>query len=186
MKNLMAFQYHRVQSKSIWSDLEPNTKYRIFVFAHNVFGGTINQTVTITGNGTDNPTPFIQTVGGSLQINEQTSSKIPLINFGKEVTSTASGTITITVTANGEIFISGLAIQEVFLPPTNCLENITLMSALNASSDFITDQTINSTQMISGAGILVNYNAKSAIHLNAGFEVSQGPVFIASNNGCSN
>ncbi|MBK8503286.1 MAG: hypothetical protein IPL46_14355 [Saprospiraceae bacterium] len=170
----------------VWSDLKPGTKYRVFVFASNIVNGPTNQTVTITGNGVNDPAPFLQSVAGDLLINDVTSTNDPLLSFGKIVTSTVSGTITIVVTAPDEIWISGLALQEVFFPPTNCLENITLMSALNTSSDFITDQTITSTHMISGVGVLVNYSAKTAINLNVGFEVSQGPTFIASNEGCNN
>ena len=101
---------------AIWSGLQAQTKYRVFVMAHYFIGGTIDQTVTITGNGTDDPAPFVQTVGGSLQVNSQLSSNQPLPSFAKEVTSSATGTITVSVDSTNETWISGLAIQAV--PPT--------------------------------------------------------------------
>ena len=98
---------------AIWSGLEAQKKYRVYVFAHYFIGGNINQTVTITGDGSNDPAPFVQTVGGSLQVNDQLSSNQPLPSFAKEVTSTAGGTVTVSVDATNETWISGLAIQPV-------------------------------------------------------------------------
>lgn len=108
---------------AIWSDLKPNTKYRTYVFATGFIGG-INQTVTITGNGSDNPPPFAQSGGGpnTVFINDQISSTQTLINFGKEVTSNNAGIIEIKVKPNvngGESNISAMAIQEVLGAPTS-------------------------------------------------------------------
>lgn len=112
----------------VWSDLKPNTKYRVFVFAHTPFGNTFTQTVTITGSGVDNPAPFAQTVNGGLAINDQTSSNQPLFSFGKEVTSKSDGTIDINVSKNGELIITGLAIQEVLGPPTTPMDGVQVSS----------------------------------------------------------
>ncbi len=108
--------------QSTWSSLKPNTRYRIFVFMTGAFG-TINQTVTILGNGTDNPAPFVQTAApNELRINDQLSTTQPLLTFGKMVTSTNNGTIMVNITPNaagGEMNVSAMAIQEVVGPPAN-------------------------------------------------------------------
>ena len=101
-----------------WSGLEAQKKYRVFVFAHYFIGGTIDQTVTITGHGNDNPAPFVQTVAGSLQVNDRLSVNQPLPGFDREVTSSASGTITISVDAPNETWLSGLALQALPATPT--------------------------------------------------------------------
>jgi hypothetical protein len=169
-----------------WTGLKAHTKYRVFVFAHYFLGGTVDQTVTITGDGSDNPAPFVQTVSGFLQVNDQTSTNQPLTSFGKEVTSTAGGTITVTVNAANESWISGLAIQEVLgAPPLLCLPaDQTLSSAQMTSALYETAATITSSQVISGAGVLVEYYANTGIILTSGFQVGQDAGFQAGSRGC--
>ncbi|MCZ6661997.1 MAG: hypothetical protein O6951_03595 [Actinobacteria bacterium] len=170
-----------------WSGLEAHTGYRVFVFAHYSLGGTIEQTVTITGDGTADPTPFTQTVGGALQVNDQTSTSEPLISFGKEVTSTAGGSITITVTpAANASWISGLAIQEVLGAPSSLCQaaDVTLSLPQTTSEVYETAGTITSSQAISGAGVLVEYYANTAISLISGFQVGEDAGFVAGSTGC--
>lgn len=170
----------------VWSDLNPNTAYRIYVFTSFILGGTSEQTVTITGNGTDNPAPFLQTIGGSLLINDEISNNQPLLNFGKTVTSTSTGTITISITGPDELWISGLAIQEVLSAPASCLAaDITLTTAQNTAADFETNGSIFSTQII-GNNATVDYDAQTAISLNTGFHAQQGVTFHAFIDGCGN
>lgn len=169
-----------------WSGLKAHTKYRVWVFAHYSLGGTVDQTVTITGDGTNDPPPFVQTVSGSLHVNDQVSSSQPLTNFAKEVTSTAGGTITITVANAGETWISGLAIQEVLgPPPTFCpAGDLDLASPQTTSSIYETGGKLTSTQAISGVGVVVEYYANVAVILDSGFQVGDGVTFTAGSRGC--
>ena len=94
-----------------WSGLQPNTNYRLFLFAIGLFGG-INQNVTITGSG--DPVKFEQNAGrGVLYINDKESKGDILVNHAKQVKSTNEGTITITVTpaaGTTEMSFSGIGI----------------------------------------------------------------------------
>jgi hypothetical protein len=115
----------------IWRELAPNRKYRVFVLAASEanidFEGPIWQTVTIQGNGNDNPAPFVQDGRGKstgsgdfkqlhLLVNGAVgSSSTQLETLGLIVTSTADGKITVQVdpVAGGHVALSALAIQEL-------------------------------------------------------------------------
>ena len=186
--------YARGTATFSWSGLKNSTDYRVFVFGYGVFG-PIDQSITITGSGP--PTTFNQVAGSSnLFINDVTSSTDPLINFGKQVRSSAIGTITITATSNlgnDEMSFAGLGIQEVLGPPTNsnCAALLTLTGTnvgdnsdtnnmtLNQSSD-----VINSAQTIA-AGVHIVYDAGSEVNLNAGFEVEATALIEAKIGGCN-
>ena len=111
LAGLSGVTYTRGTVTFTWSGLEANTTYRLFIFGLGVFG-PMKQTVTISGSGA--PVTFNQNGNpGQLYINDKESSDDLLVNFAKKITSTASGTITITVTPNSggiEMSFAGLGI----------------------------------------------------------------------------
>ncbi|MFT5191610.1 MAG: hypothetical protein ACI9DF_004572 [Verrucomicrobiales bacterium] len=120
LANINFTHLHRTSTVPIdftWSDLAPTTRYNVYVFAVESFGGvTIGQTVTITGSGVDNPSPFVQatTTGAELWVNaEAGSSSQSLEAYAVPVTSTGSGNIDISISATSaaDVVLSGLAIQ---------------------------------------------------------------------------
>ena len=84
--------------------------------------GGVNQKITITGSGVDNPAPFIQNGAGKseqLLINGSVgSSSADLEQFGLIVTSDATGKISLLIEPQGgtNVHLVGLAIQEFFDP----------------------------------------------------------------------
>ena len=110
-----------------WSGLTPNEKYNVYVLVAERFGGgtDINHTVTILGDGSDNPAPFTQTTtgfGGELQINNQQGDDAqPLENFALTVTADSSGEIDIQLfrddgVSSNIIYIGAVAIQHAVTP----------------------------------------------------------------------
>ncbi len=102
-----------------WSDLVPSTRYHLYVFALENFGGiSIDQTVTIQGAGIDDPAPFTQVsaIGRQLIVNDQVGSdQLPLEAYAIPVTATATGEIDLTIQASAAVadaLLGGLAIQE--------------------------------------------------------------------------
>ncbi len=182
--NLNGVSVSRGNVSITWSDLKPTSRYRVFVFASNVVNAPTQQTISIVGNGVNDPAPFVQNVTGSTEINDQTSTNSPLINFGKIVTPDASGTIVINVVSDGEIWISGLALQEVLGNPNCETGNLTLMGITNSSKTYTTNGTIFSTQHIQGLETSLYYNAETAIQLNQNFEIDLGSKLQVQNVGC--
>lgn len=121
-----------------WSGLAPGEKYNVYVLVAERFdafgtGGpvNINHTVTILGDGSDNPSPFTQTTtgfGGELQINDQQGNDgQSLEDFAITVTADSNGEIDIQLVRNdgqsfntGEptnvIYLSAVAIQHAVTP----------------------------------------------------------------------
>ena len=115
-----------------WSGLIPNEKYNVYLMVAERFdtfgaGGpvNVNQTVTILGDGSDDPTPFTQTTtgfGGELQINnQQGDDSQPLENFALTVTADSSGEIDIQLfrddgVSSNVIYLGAVAIQHAVTP----------------------------------------------------------------------
>lgn len=110
-----------------WSGLIPGEKYNVYVMALERFGGgtDINHTVTILGDGSDDPTPFTQTTtgfGGELQINNQQGDDAQALeDFALTVTADSSGEIDVQLfrddgVSSNIIYIGAVAIQQAVTP----------------------------------------------------------------------
>lgn len=110
-----------------WSGLTPGEKYNVYVMVAERFGGEtdINHTVTILGDGSDDPAPFTQTTtgfGGELQINhQQGDDSQALEDFALTVTADSGGQIDIQLVrddgnASNVIYLSAVAIQHAITP----------------------------------------------------------------------
>ncbi|NQV25303.1 MAG: hypothetical protein HQ518_13155 [Rhodopirellula sp.] len=124
-----------------WSGLVPGEQYNVYVFAaerFDVFGAggpvNINQTVTILGEGSDDPAPFTQTTsgfGGELQINnQQGDSTHPLEDFALTVTADSSGKIDIQLVRDDGQSFDGLIIKNVIY-----LGAVAIQQALTPTSE---------------------------------------------------
>jgi uncharacterized repeat protein (TIGR01451 family) len=112
-----------------WSGLMPGERYNVYVMATEMFGTSfttdpwiVNQTVTITGDGSDDPAPFLMNSTarqGNLLVNEEEGDDTrALESFAKTVTADSSGEIHVDIlrddgTDVDRVIVSGLAIQEV-------------------------------------------------------------------------
>ncbi len=113
--------------EAIWSDLIPGARYAIYVFAmESSSTDTINQLVTITGSGVDDPTPFMQATAGKDDIlivnDEDGDASRTLESYAKIVTADAAGSINVNVRRDdgvirNRVYLAGLAIQEVHVAP---------------------------------------------------------------------
>ncbi len=112
---------------SNWSGLTPSEKYNVYVLVAERFGGgtDINHTVTILGDGSDDPTPFTQTTtgfGGELQINNQQGDDAQALeDFALTVTADSSGEIDVQLfrddgVSSNIIYIGAVAIQQAVTP----------------------------------------------------------------------
>jgi hypothetical protein len=110
-----------------WSGLTPSEEYNVYVLVAERFGGgtDINHTVTILGDGSDNPAPFTQTTsgfGGELQINNQQGDDAQsLEDFALTVTADSSGEIDIQLfrddgVSSNIIYLGAVAIQQAVTP----------------------------------------------------------------------
>ena len=110
-----------------WSGLTPSEKYNVYVLVAERFGGgtDINHTVTILGDGSDDPTPFTQTTtgfGGELQINNQQGDDAQAFeDFALTVTADSSGEIDVQLfrddgVSSNIIYIGAVAIQQAVTP----------------------------------------------------------------------
>lgn len=109
-----------------WSGLNPSEKYNVYVLVAERFGGqNINHTVTILGDGSDNPAPFTQTTtgfGGELQVNNQQGDDAQALeDFALTVTADSSGEIDIQLfrddgVSSNIIYIGAVAIQQAVTP----------------------------------------------------------------------
>ncbi len=110
-----------------WSGLTPSEKYNVYVLVAERFGGgtDINHTVTILGEGSDDPTPFTQTTtgfGGELQINNQQGDDAQALeDFALTVTADSSGEIDVQIfrddgVTSNIIYIGAVAIQQAVTP----------------------------------------------------------------------
>lgn len=112
-----------------WSGLDANEPYNVYVLVAERFGGTdINHTITILGDGSDDPAPFTQTTtgfGGELRVNDQQGdSSQSLEAFALTVTADSSGEIDLQFfrndgASNNVIYIAGLAIQSALTPSSD-------------------------------------------------------------------
>lgn len=110
-----------------WSGLTPSEKYNVYILVAERFAGglDINHTVTILGDGSDNPTPFTQTTtgfGGELQINnQQGDDALALEDFALTVTADSSGEIDVQLVrddgvSSNIIYLGAVAIQHAVTP----------------------------------------------------------------------
>ncbi|MBM81777.1 MAG: hypothetical protein CMJ78_14460 [Planctomycetaceae bacterium] len=110
-----------------WSDLTPGDTYNVYMMAVENFGGGLfmNQTVTITGDGTIDPAPFVQNSDNQnrvLNINgEDGDNTRTLESFALPVVADGNGEILVSVSRNdgvdtNRVYISALAIQPVIAP----------------------------------------------------------------------
>jgi len=117
-----------------FTSLTAGAPYNIYIFAVEQFPGDIvNHTVTITGDGMNEPAPFAQnTTGrhGILQVNDQDGdSTQTLESYAKTATANGSGAINIQFFRNGgvnnnAIYVSGIAIQEAIVPTSESGDTI--------------------------------------------------------------
>lgn len=180
LTNLTGVTYARGTAIFTWSGLEANSKYILFVFGLGVFG-PMNQNVTITGSGT--PIAFVQNAASNIMlINDQTSSTGILTNFGKTMTSSPTGTITITATSNlgnTEMSFAGIGIRRVGCPNNNLvLDTNPLPAGLNQAAFLIQSKGTVQT------GTNVTFLAGKAIELTGVFKTQTGAVFEAKIGGC--
>ena len=98
--------------------MTPDTEYDLWLFAYEPFPQNANQTVTITGGGT-NPAPFTMStvgIGSQLLVNSAIASPArTLCEDAVRTTADANGNIQISIVNNGGDFVilAGAAIQEV-------------------------------------------------------------------------
>jgi hypothetical protein len=149
----------------VWSDLNPELEYEIYVFALEGLFETIEQTVTVEG---DTTTSFDQEFALSqLFVNDQLGdSGQALSDYALVVGADDNGEITITIdpiTGTSDVSIGGLAISEILsVAPTDILlssnevaENVdTTASAVEVGLLSATDSDSNSFtySLVSGAG----------------------------------
>jgi Metallo-peptidase family M12B Reprolysin-like len=180
LTNLTGVTYTRGTVTFTWSSLIPNTQYQIFIFGLGVFA-PINQAVTISGSGT--PVVFNQSsVAGTLYVNDQPSSTTLLTNFGKTMTSSPTGTITITVVPNAgttEMAFAGIGIRKVGCPSNDLvLDTNPVPAGLNQAAFLIQSKGTVQT------GTNVSFLAGKAIELTGVFKAQNGSVFEAKIGGC--
>ncbi|WP_394993960.1 3-coathanger stack domain-containing protein [Emticicia sp.] len=180
LTNLTGVTYARGTATFTWSGLQANTKYLIFVFGLGVFG-PMNQNVTITGSGT--PIAFIQNAASNiLLVNDQVSSTDILTNFSKTMTSSPTGTITITATSNlenTEMSFAGIGIRKVGCPNNDLiLDTNPVPTGLNQAAFLIQSKGTVQT------GTNVTFLAGKAIELTGVFKAQNGSVFEAKIGGC--
>ncbi|MFT5323046.1 MAG: hypothetical protein ACI8P0_000892 [Planctomycetaceae bacterium] len=118
---------------SNWTGLTPGEKYNVYVMVLERFDIppgedtpiNLSHTVTILGDGSDNPVPFTQTTtgfGGELQINnQQGDDALALEDFALTVTADSSGEIDIQLlrddgVSSNIIYIGAVAIQHAVTP----------------------------------------------------------------------
>ena len=103
-----------------WENLNPNTIYDVWVFGLESFGGfNIDQLVTITGSGIDDPAPFVQNSAGKngvLIVNGQDgNSNSSLESYAVPVTSNSNGEIHIdfnVLAGSNAVVLAGVGIQQ--------------------------------------------------------------------------
>ena len=148
-----------------WSGLQPNTQYRIFIFALGIFG-SIDQNISITGSGV--PITFVQnTAVNILCVNDLPSSSDNLDTFGKTVTSTPTGTIVINVTSNlasTEMSFAGIGIRKILCPNSDVTLNATPIPAGISQTGF----KLQATGTVQ-AGTNVSFLSGKAIDLSGVF-----------------
>ncbi len=158
---------------SNWSGLIPNEKYNVYVLVAERFGGgtDINHTVTILGDGSDDPAPFTQTTtgfGGELQINNQQGDAAqPLENFALTVTADSSGEIDIELfrddgVSSNVIYLGAVAIQHA-VTPTSEPPLVASVTFDNGTGRLTVDTAISDSVTISATNgpsgtVIVNIN----------------------------
>lgn len=161
-----------------WSGLIPEEKYNVYVIALERFNPTnLNQTVTILGDGSDDPTPFTQTTTGfrgELQINNQQGDDSQVLeDFALTVTADSSGEIDVRlVRDDGQdsnvIYLGAVAIQHVPTPTSEPpLTEVVTFNAetgrLNVNAD-ADDSVSISTQNGSDGLVIVTVNGMADDH----------------------
>jgi Ca2+-binding RTX toxin-like protein len=156
---------------SNWSGLTPSEKYNLYVLVAEKFdtfgaGGpvNVNQTVTILGDGSDDPDPFPQTTsgfGGELQINnKQVNDTQPLEDFALTVTADSSGEIDIQFARNDGQSFDGVEIDNVIY-----LGAVAIQQAVTPTSE---PPVVDVVSFNSGIGQLtVNAGATDSVEISA-------------------
>ena len=117
LANLGGVRFSTTSITLTWQDLTPGTEYDLWVFLTENFTNVFDQTVTVTGGGT-NPAPFVisDVNGNVLRVNSATADPANnLQNDAVRATADINGEIQILVAANSgaQAALSGAAIQEV-------------------------------------------------------------------------
>lgn len=177
LSGLNGVAYVRNSVTFTWNGLQANAAYRLFIFGKGVFG-PIDQSVTISGSGT--PLTFVQKSSTqTLMINDITyvqggSPNDFLINYGRLMTASGTGTITITVTSNlgnAEMAFMGIGIQK-----SGCPQNLAIHTSPIPSNTYQASNTIESTAMVE-SGSNVTFMAGTKIQLTGSFRVKSGATF---------
>jgi hypothetical protein len=148
----------------IYSDLIPLKNYEVYVMAAEGFFDTIDQSVTIAGEGS--PVSFDQTFDiEDLFINDQVGdSTRDLSEYAQLIQADANGEITITVdpkTDGNDVVLAGVAILDVNTAPTDILlSNESVFENVDTSSGYEigildgvdVDSSIFDFALIGGAG----------------------------------
>ena len=154
-----------------WSGLIPSEKYNVYVMVQERFdtfgaGGpvNINHTVTILGDGSDDPTPFTQTTtgfSGELQINNQQGNDTqPIEDFALTVTADSSGEIDIQFARNDGQSFDGVEIDNVIY-----LGAVAIQHALTPTSE---PPVVDVVSFNSGTGQLtVDAGATDSVEISA-------------------
>jgi hypothetical protein len=154
-----------------WNGLDANAPYRLFIFGKGF--GFIDQTITITGSGT--PITFVQKGESMVVVNDQYGSPNELlINYGKVMTASNTGTITISVTSNlgsNEMSFAGIGIRKL-----ECAQNLTINTSPIPSNTYQASNLIQSTGMVE-SGSDVTFMAGTKIQLTGSFRVKNGATF---------
>ncbi|RYU94407.1 reprolysin-like metallopeptidase [Emticicia agri] len=175
LSGLNGIAYVRNSVTFTWNGLQANATYRVFIFGRGLFG-PMDQTVTISGSGT--PVVFTQK-GEPLVINDflYTQSGSPndfLINYGRLITASATGIITISVSSNlgsGEMSFMGIGIQKA-----GCPQNLAIHTSPIPSNTYQASNLIQSTAMVE-SGSNVTFTAGTKIQLTGNFRVKSGANF---------
>ena len=177
--------------EAIWSGLDPGEKYGIYVFAmESSTNDTINQRVTISGSGVDDPAPFTQVSAGKDDIlivnDEDGDSSRWLDTYAKVVTADAGGAIHVNVRRDdgvirNRIYLAGLAIQELNDPPPP-MPTLNFTTASQSGAEDIGTMTITaSLSEPAGSDVTVPFTVGGAAMEGAGgdFTITSSPITIS-------
>lgn len=159
----------------VWSDLNPDLDYEIYVFAVDDFFDSIEQSVTIVGDAT---TSFEQRfTQGQLIINDQIgSSSQDLSSYGLVVGADSNGQISITIdpiAGTSDVVVGGLAISEIAsaAPTDVLLSNSQIVENLDTSTGAVEVGLLTATDSDSSA-FIYSLVAGPGDADNATFEIS--------------
>ena len=145
---------------------------------------------------TTNATPTGHQVAEYTQLHLSTISAILAATNGQdgvapgwasgELSGQVTGANTVQISAGDEVWLTGLAIQEVLSQPAGGCRSADLVLSTPQDSAVLqeTSGRITSSQAISGTGILVEYDAGTGVALQSGFRVGAGASLRIGTEGC--